>query len=93
MNYYALFKNKLDEKDLPYRELDNGVMEIIQSGENLQSIHTTPDYVYGRGGLYYAPQDTNTAFLIWPMAFFSSRDTWAWEMPTIPATSIWVLPS
>lgn len=38
MNYYALFKNKLDEKDLPYRELDNGVMEIIQSGENLQSI-------------------------------------------------------
>ena len=27
------------------------------------------------------------------MAPFSSRDTWAWEMPKTPATSIWVLPS
>ena len=27
------------------------------------------------------------------MAPFSSRETWAWEMPRAPATSIWVLPS
>ena len=27
------------------------------------------------------------------MAFFSSRETWAWEMPTSAETSIWVLPS
>ena len=27
------------------------------------------------------------------MAPFSNRDTWAWEMPTMPATSICVLPS
>ena len=32
-------------------------------------------------------------FLIWLMAFFSSRETCAWEMPTSFATSIWVLPS
>ncbi len=27
-----------------------------------------------------------------PRALFSSRETWAWEMPTRPATSIWVFP-
>ena len=32
-------------------------------------------------------------FLIWLMALFSSRETWAWEMPTALATSIWVRPS
>ena len=26
-------------------------------------------------------------------AFFSSLETWAWEMPTSAETSIWVLPS
>ena len=32
-------------------------------------------------------------FLICRIAFFSRRDTWAWEMPTCRATSIWVRPS
>lgn len=32
-------------------------------------------------------------FLMVLMAPFSSRDTWAWEMPTSAETSIWVLPS
>ena len=39
------------------------------------------------------PQDTLTAFLMALMAPFSSLDTWAWEMPRVPATSIWVFPS
>ena len=30
--------------------------------------------------------------ILW-MAPFSSLDTWAWEMPRVLATSIWVLPS
>ena len=32
-------------------------------------------------------------FLIWLMAFFSSRETWAWLMPTSSATCICVFPS
>ena len=32
-------------------------------------------------------------FFIWFIAFFSSRDTWAWLMPTSADTCIWVLPS
>ena len=38
-------------------------------------------------------QETLTALRMALMAPFSSRDTWAWEMPRAPATSIWVLPS
>ena len=32
------------------------------------------------------------SFLICRSAFFSNRDTWAWEMPISAETSIWVLP-
>ena len=37
--------------------------------------------------------DTAMIFRMAPMAPFSSRDTWAREMPSTPATSIWVRPS
>ncbi len=33
MNYYAILKNKLDEKELPYSELKDGVLEINQKGK------------------------------------------------------------
>ena len=32
-------------------------------------------------------------FFILSIALFSSRDTWAWEIPISLATSIWVRPS
>ena len=38
-------------------------------------------------------QFTATYFRICTRAFFSRRETWAWEMPISPATSIWVRPS
>ena len=38
MNYYALLKNGLDNKHLPYREIKDGVLEIFQSGKNAQAI-------------------------------------------------------
>ena len=37
--------------------------------------------------------DTLTDFRMAPMALFSNLETCAWEIPSIPATSIWVLPS
>ena len=38
MNYYALLKKELDEKHLPYNELKDGVIEIYQKKENIQSV-------------------------------------------------------
>ena len=38
-------------------------------------------------------QETLTDLRMAEIAPFSRRDTWAWEMPREPATSIWVLPS
>ena len=38
-------------------------------------------------------QETLTDLRMAEMAPFSSRDTWAWEIPKREATSIWVLPS
>ena len=37
--------------------------------------------------------DTLTDLRMVLMAPFSRRETWAWEMPRVLATSIWVLPS
>ena len=37
--------------------------------------------------------ETLTDLRMAEMAPFSRRDTWAWEMPRVLATSIWVLPS
>ena len=37
--------------------------------------------------------ETDTPFRKSEMALFSNLDTWAWEMPRAPATSIWVFPS
>ena len=42
---------------------------------------------------YNFSHETDTDFRMAEMAPFSSRDTWAWEMPRTPATSIWVFPS
>ena len=39
------------------------------------------------------PYETETLLRMAEMAPFSSRETWAWEMPSTLATSIWVLPS
>ena len=39
------------------------------------------------------PYETLSDFRMAPIAPFSSRDTWAWEMPSRQATSIWVWPS
>ena len=41
----------------------------------------------------FVRQDTLTLFLRLPMAPFSRRLTWAWEIPRVDATSIWVFPS
>ena len=38
-------------------------------------------------------QEMLTDFRMAEIAPFSNRETWAWEMPKLPATSIWVLPS
>ncbi len=38
MNYYNELKNKLDQNNLPYREIKDGVMEIVQGGKNVNSI-------------------------------------------------------
>ena len=38
-------------------------------------------------------QETLTDLRMAEMAPFSKRETWAWEIPKLPATSIWVLPS
>ena len=37
--------------------------------------------------------ETLIDFRMAPMAPFSSLDTWAWDMPRVLATSIWVFPS
>ena len=37
--------------------------------------------------------ETLTDFRMALMAPFSSRETWAWEIPRASATSIWVFPS
>ena len=38
MNYYELLKKGLDEHKLPYREIDDSVIEIHQGSKNLQSV-------------------------------------------------------
>lgn len=43
-------------------------------------------------GAVYIVFSLYSSFRILFSAFFSSRDTWAWEMPTSADTSIWVLP-
>ena len=60
-----------------------------------------PDVAVGSrwlvGGVMTPPYrciyETDTPFLKSEIALFSNLDTWAWEMPRAPATSIWVLPS
>ncbi len=38
MNYYSILKNRMDQKNLPYREINNGTLEIIQQGNSIQNI-------------------------------------------------------
>ena len=38
MDYYSLLKSGMDQKSLPYHEIQNGVMEIIQKGKNIDRI-------------------------------------------------------
>ena len=38
MSYYSIFKNRLDQENLPYREIQDGTIEIIQQGKNIQNI-------------------------------------------------------
>ena len=61
---------------------------IISEG-NTFILHTAFSILHSTEGHY----DTLTDLRIWEIAPFSSRDTWAWEIPSRLATSIWVLPS
>ena len=42
---------------------------------------------------YNLSYETLTVLRMDEIAPFSNRDTWAWEIPRVEATSIWVLPS
>ena len=52
-------------------------------------VHCPPSII---PNVVFSVQD-EIAFRTLPNAFFSSLDTWAWEMPISFATSIWVWPS
>ena len=64
-----------------FRETRAEVGKTAQASMGLPAPHRFPSY------------DALICFLIWRMAFFSSRETCACEMPISPATSIWVRPS
>ncbi len=49
-----------------------------------------PLHIFGHSAFSH---DTLTFFRMAEMAPFSNLDTWAWLMPRVAATSIWVLPS
>ncbi len=79
--------------------LGGEVFRLLSTGkiqDRRYKLQALPNSEYLVSCIFYlvsAPQLTLTDFRMAPMAFFSSRDTWAWEMPTMDATSIWVFPS
>ena len=74
--------------------------ELDERREKLHGLYFEGEDVYKRQHMRRAgrkmppgPHWAKIFFFICAMAFFSRRETWAWEMWISSATSIWVLPS
>ena len=68
--------------DAEYEPCDGKILAIIVPGQGRAGRKMPP-----------GPHWAKIFFFICAMAFFSRRETWAWEMWISSATSIWVLPS